>query len=222
MGQSLNLFGACRQVQLMILDNANSSQVASTCGSGNAVNANCGGAACSDTGTSYISNAKNGWDFVSQYLRSYLCFTFATSSFDCIDAADEHRWNLLCQLGRHHVLPEFAHNNDSAQRRVYSCHASFSRRGTPPNLRSPSLSAVLYTLAPSLFAAVVLHYYPHFAAVDSNCFAHITGCHSSIGLDEFFTFLHLPRDLFVVAPSDTLTYRITISLQVRVAPPYWG
>lgn len=139
MGQSLNLFGACRQVQLMLLDNANSSQVASTAGSPSGPNANCGSGSCSNTGTSYISTAKNGWDFVSQHLK-YTRLYFLTSSFNF---SDKQSWNLLRYRGGHHILPEFAHNDDSALQRVHSCRASFSRRGAPPHLRPPSLSAVL-------------------------------------------------------------------------------
>ena len=68
-GQSLNLFGYGGQQQVMLIDNANASQVASTAGG---VNTNCGGASCSSTGTSYISTTKSGWDFV----RICTCNTF--------------------------------------------------------------------------------------------------------------------------------------------------
>lgn len=70
-GQSLGLFGFGGQIQAMIIDNANTSQVESTLG-GNYTN--CGASQCSATGTSYINSTKSGWDFVSRLVgRVFIC-----------------------------------------------------------------------------------------------------------------------------------------------------
>ena len=196
MGQSLNLFGACRQVQLMLMDNANLSQVASTSGSPAQANANCGSSACSSTGVSFISSAKSGWDFVSRFLM-YPCLT---SSLCCLIALMFFHFFLQKNtVGAYSVIggaTTYYLNSYTALTPLYSgstpvvlpflVEVRQNEGGWASNAINEGGSLPLYhfLVHASLFAAVVIRRLCPFcnAAVDSNCFAHITGCHPPIGL----------------------------------------